>query len=364
MDRNDAHSIWSLIDCISRQLIKLGNHVVYCRFCDNCFPVKRDIPRGVEVYDIYVGKKKNKIDTLKQVWLFRQEFKEFLKNKNIDVVHTNFALPGAIARWVSQQQQIPIILTTHHESYNSMSKHLQWAVSQTQRFCDASVYISEQVLDTYYPLIGQAKRDRVIKNGIDISSMKKIKHNAVKRGKYVVCLGRLVPIKGQKTLIEAWEKVIKKVPEARLGIIGDGPDKLALEKYCQQLCIANKVEFTGWLTHEDSVKHISISDCIAIPSYDEGFGLVVAEAMALRVQIVCSDIPVFREIASDAVNYFEVGDANALAEQIIHALSFPEQANDKVDIAFARVAENYDQCNMIAKYIRLYDELLTEKGIV
>lgn len=325
----------------------------------------RDVPDGVEVHEICVPVKASACDLFKQLRVFNKSFRRILRENGVDVVHTHFALPGAMARWGSHQERVPVVLTTHHEMYKSMSRHWRWALRITQRYCDAAVYISGQVRASFTPLAGRARHDRVIKNGIDVSELEQRKVNTTNQlsAPRIICVGRFMPIKGQTTLIEAWPTVLEQNPGARLCLVGEGPEKLALEKRCQELNIAHSVEFPGWLAREEALGLAGGSSFMVVPSFQEGFGLVVAEAMALRVPLVCSDIPVFREVAADTAHYFPVGNSNALAGAIIYVLSHPEQAKERADKASVRVAEHFNQCDMVSAYLQLYDELLTEKGL-
>lgn len=158
--------------------------------------------------------------------------------------------------------------------------------------------------------------------------------------------------------MEAWPKVLERFPEATLCFPGEGPDGEQLKTRCQVLGISEAVEFPGWLSRDASLKRVSAASVMVVPSTQEGFGLVVAEAMALETPLVCSDIPVFREVAADTACYFPVGNADALAEAIIRTLSYPKQAKELAAQASLRVAEHFDQRDMVAAYLQLYDDLL------
>lgn len=363
VDRENAHSIWSLIDTIAVGLLESGNRVIFCRFCDNAERINRDVPEGVQVRDVRVPVKRSAISLLSQVWGFGKDFRDILRQERVDIVHTHFALPGAIARWVAHRERVPVVLTTHHEIYGSMNFHWRWALRVTQHYCDAAVYISDQVEATYLSLVGRAKTDSVIKNGIDVSSLSEYRalSSSTTSTPHVICPGRFVSVKGQACLIEAWPKVLERFPSATLCLAGEGPDGPKLMERCRVLGITESVEFPGWLLKVNMLELASAASLMVVPSdgTQEGFGLVVAEAMALGTPLVCSDIPVFREVVADTAHYFPVGNADALAKAIIDTLSHPEKAHELAGKARKRVEENFDQRDMVAAYLRLYEKLIT-----
>ncbi|WP_276208223.1 glycosyltransferase family 4 protein [Halomonas sp. NO4] len=362
VDRENAHSIWSLVDIIAGALLAKGDDVIYCRFCDQPMPIGRSVPYGVIVNDVPVPPKRSCVDLIKQHYVFAKALTGLLKSKRIDVLHAHFAIPSIVSRWVGYNVGLPVLLTTQHELYGSMNPYLRIGLGFTQRYCNAAVYVSDQVAMSFSPFAGLAQRDVVIKNGIDVHSLQALSspRPMLEQRLRIICAGRFVSVKGQKTLIEAWPRVLESFPEAHLCLPGDGPEKALLENRCRALCIAPTVEFPGWLPRNETLQRICGSTLMVVPSdgTQEGFGLVVAEAMALGVPIVCSDIPVFREVAADTVGYFPVGDAAALAQAIITTLSQLEQAHARAEWAQQRVAKHFDQRDMVAAYLHLYDDLL------
>lgn len=108
---------------------------------------------------------------------------------------------------------------------------------------------------------------------------------------------------------------------------------------------------------------ISTSDLMVIPSdgSQEGFGLVLAEAMALEVPIVCSDIPVFREVigSKSAINnaLFEVMNSADLAEKVLNLLADEMLKQQLVKDGFDRVVNTFTQEKMVESYLNIYSKL-------
>jgi len=133
-------------------------------------------------------------------------------------------------------------------------------------------------------------------------------------GQIVAFLGRLVPIKGVETLIQA-------VPDgATLVVAGDGPLRAALA------AAAPRARFTGTLTGEAKADLFAAVDVLALPSHAigdrvEGAPTVLAEGMAAGVPVVASDTPGAREMCGDAALYSPPGDRVALRSALAQALA-------------------------------------------
>jgi phosphatidyl-myo-inositol dimannoside synthase len=112
----------------------------------------------------------------------------------------------------------------------------------------------------------------------------------------VVCVSRLVPRKGQDTLIAAMPRVLTAVPDAALLIVGGGPYRADLEKQAASLGVASSVHFTGAVPWEDLPAHFGAGDVFAMPCRTrrggldvEGLGIVYLEASATGLPVVAGD---------------------------------------------------------------------------
>jgi glycosyltransferase involved in cell wall biosynthesis len=133
-------------------------------------------------------------------------------------------------------------------------------------------------------------------------------------------VARLEPEKGHATLLEAWRRVVRDVPNAWLLVIGEGSRREALEAQARDLGIANRVVFTG--RRDDVPAVVAGLDVAVLPSYREALGLSILEAMALGRPVVASNIGGIPEMVEDGVTGLLVppGDAPALATAIIRLL--------------------------------------------
>lgn len=110
--------------------------------------------------------------------------------------------------------------------------------------------------------------------------------NTNRTGKNIISIGRLVPIKAFHLTIDAFHTAYKVDPELKLTIMGKGPLKETLTDRCISLGIKDSVTFLDWLPRDDVLKTMNQSDVFLFPSF-EGGGMVVLEAMANGVPVVC-----------------------------------------------------------------------------
>ncbi|OPA98080.1 glycosyl transferase [Pseudomonas fluorescens] len=132
-------------------------------------------------------------------------------------------------------------------------------------------------------------------------------------------VGRLVDGKGFACLLEAFAGVSADKPDARLVIIGEGPAREALEARIEQLGLQGKVTLAGHLPEAATLYRAF--DWVAIPSTEEGLGLILQEAVMAGVPVLTSELAVFREQLGDAGWYAPADDAAAWGDLMARAFA-------------------------------------------
>src|SRR5206468_1336205 len=104
----------------------------------------------------------------------------------------------------------------------------------------------------------------------------------------LLCVGRLIPIKGHVVLLRAFAEARRELPDLELEIAGRGPLEPALRALCQELGISDAVRFLGYVApiHE-AIERAAI---IVVPSMGEGFGMVALEAMERARPVIAAEI--------------------------------------------------------------------------
>lgn len=127
-------------------------------------------------------------------------------------------------------------------------------------------------------------------NGISKEDLKSVTlSNTVKKGFLVVTVGRLLRIKGFDLAIKAFNIFSEAHPDARLDIIGEGPELKKLNALVT-VGLEKKIVFTGWMPREAVLQKMSASDVFLFTSLRDGGGAVIVEAMAAAKPVICFDI--------------------------------------------------------------------------
>ncbi|MEU1504199.1 glycosyltransferase family 4 protein [Kitasatospora sp. NPDC005748] len=146
----------------------------------------------------------------------------------------------------------------------------------------------------------------------------------------VVCVSRLVPRKGQDTLIEAMPQILAEVPDAVLLIVGDGPYRADLEKLADARGVRHAVRFTGAVPWSELPAHYGAGDVFAMPCRTrrggldvEGLGIVYLEASATGLPVVAGDSGGAPDAVLEGETGYVVpgGSPAAAAERIVRLLN-------------------------------------------
>jgi glycosyltransferase involved in cell wall biosynthesis len=137
----------------------------------------------------------------------------------------------------------------------------------------------------------------------------------------IVFQGRLVSTKGIRVLLEAVGMLRSESRSFELVVVGDGPERGALEELAQRMEVASCVRFMGRLDTPELESVFAKASLVVVPSLGgEVFGLVVAENMSRALPIVASDLGAFTEVLGDTGFTFRNGDATDLARHLARLL--------------------------------------------
>jgi D-inositol-3-phosphate glycosyltransferase len=148
----------------------------------------------------------------------------------------------------------------------------------------------------------------------------------------VLYVGRMAPVKGLDTLLEAAARLRRRARDVRLLIVGGETDEpldgheASLRRHRARLGLDDTVEFVGAQTQERLRTYYVAADVTVLPSYYESFGMVALEAMACGSPVIASRVGGLTTTVRDGVTGFLVpeGDAAALAERIAGVIADPD----------------------------------------
>ncbi|MBG0816283.1 glycosyltransferase family 4 protein [Planomonospora sp. ID82291] len=183
-------------------------------------------------------------------------------------------------------------------------------------------------------------------------------------GPVVVCVSRLVPRKGQDTLLRAWPRVLRAVPDARLLLVGGGPYRRSLERLAGRLGLGDAVRLTGSVPAEDLPGYFALGDVFAMPCRTrlggidvEGLGIVYLEASASGLPVLAGS----SGGAPEAVLHGETGlvvdggSAGAVADALVELLGDPAGARAMGERGRAWVGREWGWELVASRFARILD---------
>lgn len=174
--------------------------------------------------------------------------------------------------------------------------------------------------------------------GIDLTTFRQTQLTEEPRAAFVA---RLVRSKGVQDAVRTWASVRQVVPGARLAIAGAGPEREAGTELARTLGIADAVDWLGFVDEDAKRRLLSESRLLLAPSYEEGWGISVCEALASGLPVVAYRLPTLDELFDSAYLAANPGDTDELARLATHVLTDDEAARSLAERGRA-VAARYD----------------------
>ena len=289
-----------------------------------------------------------------------------LLGRRPDVVHIHSSLAGLVAR-IALRGALPTVFQPHGLSFQAVSGTVRTGAIAWERLAarwtDAILYVSE---DERRLAEGAGIRElgRVVPNGVDVEALTAAgadERRAARArlgladGPLVLCLGNVRAAKGQDVLLDAWPAVRGRVPGARLVLVGDGPDRPALERRGVESAV-----FAG--PRSDAADWLAAADVVAIPSRHEAMSLVLLEAMARGRSIVSTDVPGARGALGEAGAIVPSEDPGALADALAERLLDPERAAREGAEGRARAERLFDIRRTGALVAEAYDDVIAARA--
>lgn len=209
-------------------------------------------------------------------------------------------------------------------------------------------------------------RDRlqVVYRGLELSALKtgSARQKVPKR---IVSAGRFIPPKGASDVIRAFEKVVRRWPEASLVLLGDGPERETLEASVRDLGLEGSVTFLGHVRHETVLSEMSKAEVFLSLSRkpSERLPNVVKEAIACGCLCVVAETPGIEELLRHKEYGFVVPQDNPLAaaDAVAEVFSGRVAVEAMVEAAYAHLTEAFDVDRSMARYHATWKALLAEK---
>lgn len=207
-----------------------------------------------------------------------------LKRSQWDIIHAHSRVPAWISWWTSALTKMPWIMTAH--AVYSLNAGIAPLKHASGVICISDAV--KQHLEGYLPA-----RSVVVPNGVRKPTLLWEGRGFPDYPRFLF-VGRLTRLKGLDTALRALGKL--KGRTWNLDVIGDGPQRAELEALASELDLQERVNFHGF--RDDVEKWMVSSGCLLFPSYQEGMGLVVLQALNVGLPVLASDLEPLRPMAS------------------------------------------------------------------
>jgi len=321
------------------------------------------VENGIKIYYIpYLNIPKRKfcyIESWTYLVAISNLMRKVIYDYDIDIIHAHQIFPdGYVALKIGNKFRKPVLITIHGE-LPELIKANKYKYLSCLKKADAIITIAKfqkTIIEKYHI---RSQKIYVIPNGFNPFLFKPFPKKNSSGQKIAVYIGHLYPPKGLPYLIEAVPRIIKKIPNFKLIIVGDGVLRSNLVNLANKLGISEKVTFVGSKNREKIPLWLNIADILVLPSLKEGFPTVLPEAIACGVPVVSTKIYGIPEIISDEVGIL-VPPANhkALAEAIIRAFKIDWDKN-----RFKEIAQKYSLEFLAEKMLKIYKDIINEMNL-
>jgi glycosyltransferase involved in cell wall biosynthesis len=330
--------------------------------------------RGLELIDVPgLGREVSPRDATALLRLWR-----VMRRLRPAIVHTHTSKAGFVGRLAARLAHVPAVIHQPHGHifygyYSGPRTAFYVALERlAARWTDRMITLTARGTEEHLARgIGRREQYRTVPSGVPTAELRaRAPSRLTARARFglppdafvVAGLGRLVPVKGFDLLVAALPAMVAAIPTARVLLIGDGPERVALEAQARRLGVSDRVLITG--ATDDIAGGLAAADALAAPSRNEGMGRALVEAMALGLPVVGTDVGGIPAVIADGETgrLVPAGDADALARALA-ALGRDAALRAKLGAASAARAETFSTDVAHAAMRAVYDELARAKGV-
>lgn len=292
-----------------------------------------------------------------------------LRRDRIQILRGHLFWANLVARIIGRLASVPVVVTTHHDTFGWMRWYQRLAERITAPLSDAVTTCSEEVRRQAIHSFGlRPGVVRTLRNAIEIpdvlpdtAARERVRRElgASADDLLVGTLGRLVePKKGLAVFLAAARLLLRELPRVRFAIVGDGPARTDLEERAAREGVSHCTVFPG--LRRDVPEIMRALDVFVQPSLWEGFGITLLEAMAVGTPVVASRVGGIPEVVEEGVSGLLVppGDAPALASACAQILRHRERAARMGSAGQDRVRAEFGIERLVREIDDLYKELL------
>jgi glycosyltransferase involved in cell wall biosynthesis len=295
--------------------------------------------------------------------------KSLLREESWDIVIEDI---NKIPFYTPLYHRLPLLVVIPHLFSDSVFKEINFVLG-------LYIYLSEKPICWLYKgfntmVISESTKDDLVKRGLPAENIHVV-HCGIDHDLYhydstvqkdqtptVIYLGRLKKYKSIDHLLRAFSLTLKKIPEAKLVVVGEGDFKDNLISLANELNLGDRVEFTGFVDQSEKVRRLQKAWVAVYPSLKEGWGLTNIEANACGTPVIASNVPGLKDsvVPGKTGLLFEYGDVPKLSECLIRILS-DKDYREQLTQGGLSWAKRFDWDEAATKTLELIDRAVQER---
>jgi len=295
------------------------------------------------------------------------------RERKLDILHAHYAVPHATATYLAHQVAVaelgaaaPRTVTTLHGtditltgSDPSFASVVAFSIEQSHGVTAVSESLKQDTIRT----LGIKRDIRVIHNFLDCRLYRRtpdagLRARLVRDADAVVMhVSNFRPVKRVDKVLEIFVR-LRECVNARLVMVGNGPDRAELERSVENQGLSESVDFLG--ERHDLIALLSSADLFLLPSAQESFGMAAMEAMACRTPVVASRVGGIPEVIEDGVTGFlcEPDDVEGMGERAVQLLADTPLRERMGAAASIVVHTRFCEDAIVPEYESYYNEVL------
>ena len=296
---------------------------------------------------------------------------EVAKREKLDLLHVHYAIPHAICAFLAKQmvgEDLKIVTTLHGTDITvlgydqSLSELIRFGIESS----DVVTAVSGSLVNQTYELIQPKKEIETVYNFIDdrIYNKKDASHLKKQYGiledeKVVIHVSNFRKVKRVQDIVYSFQLIQKEI-NAKLLLVGDGPEMTYISNLVSELSLTDKVLFLG--KQENLEELYSLSDLMLLLSEKESFGLVLLEAMACGVPCIGTNTGGIPEVIYEGETGYlcEVGDIKSIANRAIELLSNDLLHQNMSENAIVTAKHAFHSEKIVTQYESIYYDLIAK----
>jgi len=309
---------------------------------------------------------------------------KIIRRERPTILHTHTAKAGAVGRiaaLLAADARPPIVVHTFHghvlRGYFNPVASFAFRVLERwlARTSTKLIAVSPEVRDDLVRLrVAPASKFEVVRLGIELDRRVGADGASRRETRRVIGIGedtfvvgwfgRMTAVKRTGDVVRALRTLVDRDVDARLLLVGDGPERGALERQAHELGVMKRCLFLGYQV--DVARYYDAIDVLLLPSANEGTPVSVIEALAAQRPAVATDVGGTGDVITDGIDGFlvEPGDVDALASRLAELASDPERRARMGEAGRSRVLGRYAVDRLVDDVDRLYRSLLATRGLM